>query len=65
MVDEDGKPQNPKIIRALGYGLDEEALKVVMKYRFMPALDRTGKPIAVMITIEVDDRFNYNFQTTE
>lgn len=36
-------------------GLDEKALEAVRKYRFKPAL-RNGKPVPVIMTIEVDFR---------
>jgi len=37
-VDAHGLPQSIKVVRPAGYGLDEEALKAIMKYRFRPAL---------------------------
>ena len=55
IVDARGYPQNPRIVRALGMGLDEKALEAVRKYRFKPAL-RNGKPVPVIMTIEVDFR---------
>src|ERR1035437_9370042 len=30
-------PQNPKVVRALGMGLDEKAMEAVRKYKFKPA----------------------------
>jgi TonB family protein len=55
IVDTQGKPQNPRVIRSLGYGLDEKALEAVRKYHFKPAMK--GKvPVPVMITVEVNFR---------
>jgi len=55
IVDSRGYPQNPRVIRSLGMGLDEKALGAVQKYRFRPAM-KDGKPVASMITVEVNFR---------
>jgi TonB family protein len=55
IVDMKGVPQNPRIVRALGMGLDEKALEAVRRYRFKPAM-KDGKPVPVMITVEVNFR---------
>ena len=55
VVDARGYPQNPRVIRSLGMGLDEKAIEAVQKYRFKPAL-KDGKPVAAMITVEVNFR---------
>jgi TonB family protein len=56
IVDTNGNPQNPRVVRALGMGLDEKALEAVRKYKFKPAM-RDGKtPVPVMITVEVNFR---------
>jgi TonB family protein len=52
IVDAHGYPQNPRVIRSLGMGLDEKALEAVRQYRFKPAL-KNGKPVAVRITVAV------------
>jgi TonB family protein len=55
IVDTNGKPQNPRVVRPLGHGLDEKALEAVRKYHFKPAMK--GKvPVPVMITVEVNFR---------
>lgn len=56
IVDAQGNPQNPRIIRALGMGLDEKALEAVRKYKFKPAMKDGRTPVPVMITIEVNFR---------
>lgn len=55
IVDAQGNPQNPRVVRALGMGLDEKALEAVMRYRFKPAR-RAGKPVPVWITVAVNFR---------
>jgi periplasmic protein TonB len=56
IVDAQGNPQNPRVIRALGMGLDEKALEAVRKYKFKPAMKDGKTPVPVMITIEVNFR---------
>lgn len=56
IVDAQGNPQNPRVIRALGMGLDEKALEAVRKYKFKPAMKNGRTPVPVMITIEVNFR---------
>jgi protein TonB len=56
IVDAQGNPQNPRVVRALGMGLDEKAIEAVMKYKFKPAREN-GKPVAVWpVNIEVNFR---------
>ena len=52
VVDAHGMPRNPRVVRSLGYGLDEEAIKAIQNYRFRPGL-KENKPVAVMMSIEV------------
>jgi TonB family protein len=55
IVDAQGNPQNPRVIRHLGMGLDEKALEAVRRYKFKPAR-KNGRPVPVMITVEVNFR---------
>ncbi len=55
IVDAQGNPQNPRVVRALGMGLDEKALEAVRKYKFKPAM-KGNTPVPVMITVEVNFR---------
>jgi TonB family protein len=55
IVDAQGKPQNARVIRSLGYGLDEKAIEAVNKYKFKPAM-KEGVPVPVRIAIEVNFR---------
>jgi TonB family protein len=56
IVDAQGNPQNPRVVRALGMGLDEKALEAVRKYKFKPAYKQGQGPVPVMITVEVNFR---------
>jgi periplasmic protein TonB len=56
IVDANGMPQNPRVVRPLGMGLDEKALEAVRKYRFKPAMKDGKTPVPVMITVEVNFR---------
>lgn len=54
IVRKNGRVDSLKVIKGLGYGLDEEAIKTVQtKWKFKPAL-KDGKPVDCYITIEVD-----------
>jgi TonB family protein len=55
IVDASGNPENPRVVKSLGHGLDEKAIEAVKKYRFKPAL-KAGTPVPVMITIAVNFR---------
>jgi TonB family protein len=55
-VSEEGLPTNLRVVRSMGYGLDEKALWAVSQYRFEPAT-KDGKPVAVPIAVEVSFRF--------
>ena len=55
IVDDQGRPQNLKIVRALGFDLDQRAVEAVEKWKFKPGM-KDGKPVSVMATIEVSFR---------
>jgi TonB family protein len=52
VIDIDGTPKRIQVIRPLGYGMDEEAIRAVTQYRFKPAM-LDGKDVPVKISIEV------------
>lgn len=54
-VDRAGMPSDVHIVRALGMGLDEQAVAAVERYRFRPATYK-GEPVPVRINIEVNFR---------
>ena len=54
IVDAQGNPQNIRVSRSLGMGLDEKAVEAVRQYKFKPAvLQKTGKAVPVPISVEV------------
>jgi TonB family protein len=55
IVGTDGRPQNPRIVHALGYGLDQKAIEAVKKYHFKPAM-KDKVPVPVLITVAVNFR---------
>jgi TonB family protein len=56
IVDAQGNPQNPRVVRPLGMGLDEKALEAVRKYKFKPAMKDGKTPVPVMINVEINFR---------
>lgn len=48
----DGRVQEVKVLRGLGYGLDEKAIEAVQSWRYEPALEE-GKPIESKMYVEV------------
>jgi TonB family protein len=55
IVDAQGNPQNPRVVRALGMGLDEKAIEAIKHYRFKPAM-KDGKAVPVWLNVEIDFR---------
>lgn len=53
IVDANGNPQNIRVSRHLGMGLDEKAIDAVRQYRFKPAMYQ-GHPVAVQIVVDVE-----------
>lgn len=57
IVDAQGNPQDVRVARHLGMGLDEKAVEAVRQYRFRPAMYQ-GRPVAVQMIVEVDFRLH-------
>jgi TonB family protein len=55
VVDANGNPQNLRVVKSLGLGLDQKAIEAVEKWRFKPGM-KDGKPVPVAATIEVNFR---------
>lgn len=55
VVDEHGLPQQMKVTRSLGLGLDQKAMDAVARWKFKPGM-KDGKPVSVIATIEVNFR---------
>jgi len=56
IVDVNGNPQNARVVRPLGMGLDEKALEAVRQFRFTPAIKDGKTPVPVKITVQVNFR---------
>jgi len=54
IVDSHGIPQNIRILKPLGGGLDAEAVRTINTWRFKPAEQEGHEPVAVEIAVEVD-----------
>jgi len=54
-IDSLGIPSNTKIIRGLGFGCNEEAIRLVLTSKYLPAI-QNGKPIQCNITVPVKFR---------
>ncbi|MDC0591423.1 energy transducer TonB [Balneolaceae bacterium] len=57
VIDKTGKVLDPMVIRGIGGGCDEEAVRVVLKANFQPGLQR-GRPVAVRYTLPITFRIN-------
>jgi protein TonB len=55
VVSPEGKPQQIRVQRSLGMGLDEKAIEAVRQWRFEPA-KKDGQAVPVMINVEVNFR---------
>jgi TonB family protein len=55
VVDSEGRPQDIRVVKALGMGLDEEAIIAVRQWRFNPGR-KDGNPVNVRATIAVNFR---------
>ena len=53
----DGKVHNIRVVRGLGRGLDEQAVKAVEQWEFEPGL-KDGEPVRVAATVEMNFRMN-------
>jgi len=57
VVDASGRPQQIRVQRALGMGLDEKAIEAVKLWKFDPAR-KDGQAVPVMINLEVNFRLS-------
>jgi protein TonB len=48
----DGSVDNAKVVRGLGYGLDEKAIECVKQWEFKPG-EKDGKPVEVAAHVEL------------
>ncbi len=59
IVNEQGEVESPRVIRGIGGGADEEALRVVNNARFTPGMQR-GEPVRVLYTLPIFFRLATN-----
>jgi protein TonB len=55
VIGPDGRPQDIRVARTLGMGLDEKAMEAVRQWRFQPAL-MDNQPVPVLVDIEINFR---------
>ena len=58
LISAQGKIERLKLIRMVGFGLDEQAYNTVKTWKCKPARDRKGNPVDVEVPIEVTFRLN-------
>ncbi|TVQ67769.1 MAG: TonB family protein [Balneolaceae bacterium] len=52
IVNEEGEVEHPRVVRGIGGGADEEALRVVRQARFTPGFQR-GRPVRVQYALPI------------
>jgi len=52
IVNENGEVENPRVLRGIGGGCDEAALKVVKEAKFEPGMQR-GRPVRVQYSLPI------------
>jgi len=53
IVDAQGMPEDIKVVKSPGYGLDEQAVAAVSRYRFKPAMKEGLLPVPVEISVVI------------
>jgi protein TonB len=53
VIRSDGSVGNVKVLRGLGFGLDDRAVAAVRNWKFSPAR-RLGTPVDVIVEVEVE-----------
>jgi periplasmic protein TonB len=56
VITPDGRAINIQVVKGPGLGLEGKALEAVRQWRFKPAIGPNGKPVAVIVPIEVTFR---------
>ena len=57
VIDRTGQVLDPQVIRGIGGGCDEEAVRAVLQAKFQSGLQR-GRPVAVRYTLPITFRIN-------
>src|SRR3989442_10294052 len=60
VISADGVPRVVRVVRSLGYGMDESAIAALERWRFNPAR-KDGVPVNVSLNVE----FNFNLRSEE
>lgn len=55
VVEPNGTASHIRLLRSLGFGLDEKAVEAVRHWHFKPGM-KDGEPVSVYATIEVNFR---------
>lgn len=55
IVNEQGRVENAQVVRGIGGGCDEEALKAVQRAKFKPGMQR-GRPVRVQFALSINFR---------
>ena len=58
VLNEKGKATDVQIVKGLGYGCDEEVLRVLRYGRFRPVVDEAGSPQPTRFAVAVDFRLD-------
>jgi TonB family protein len=61
VVTVEGRAEHVSVVRGLGSGLDEKAIEVVQRWRFRPAHDSDGHPVAASVPMEVTFRLRWTW----
>jgi TonB family protein len=56
IVETDGRAADIQVVKGLGYGLDELAVRAVQAWRFKPAMGPTGRPVPTTVPVEITFR---------
>lgn len=56
LVSPDGRAQQVRATKLVGYDLDEQAFYAIKKWKFRPAKNKDGTPVAVVVPVEVTFR---------
>jgi TonB family protein len=57
IVDKNGYVRNPEVIQGIGHGCDEEAVRVISRSKFHPAM-KDGEPVHVEFTVPISFRLS-------
>ncbi len=58
VVEPDGHATDIQVVKGLGHGLDELAIKTVQNWRFKAALGPSGTPVPTTVPVEITFRLN-------